>query len=454
VPVLTAGEVAEICGGRLIGDAASFAGSVVADSREVSRAAAFAAVRGGHDYVLDALEAGAPFVIVERAESVPAGAGTAVLVGGTIAALHALAGHVRSLLDVRAVAVTGSTGKTLTKDLVAAALGVRYEVHATPRSYNTDVTAPTVVLSCPEEAGVLVAELGARRPGEIAELCSFVRPDTAVITGIGLTHLELFGSRRGIAETKSEMLTALPADGLAIVPSNDDFLDVFAAATSARLCTVGPAGTVRYRADRIDRTGRTHGVVTVDGLEIDVRLPVPNRALMRNAALAITVAVEFDVDAREAADALAGASLSGARMQIETIGNRTVVNDAYNANPTSMTAALRSVRELAAGRSVWAVLGPMAELGPESAAGHQRIGRLARALGLDGVLTVGEGAHDIAVAAGDLAHEVRSLADAVELTVTLVPEDAVVLVKASRVSGLDRFPDELRRRLDRERQGA
>jgi UDP-N-acetylmuramoyl-tripeptide--D-alanyl-D-alanine ligase len=195
-------------------------------------------------------------------------------------------------------------------------------------------------------------------------------------------------------------------------------------------------------------------VVTVDGLEIDVRLPVPNRALMRNAALAITVAVEFDVDAREAADALAGASLSGARMQIETIGNRTVVNDAYNANPTSMTAALRSVRELAAGRSVWAVLGPMAELGPESAAGHQRIGRLARALGLDGVLTVGEGAHDIAVAAGDLAHEVRSLADAVELTVTLVPEDAVVLVKASRVSGLDRFPDELRRRLDRERQGA
>jgi UDP-N-acetylmuramoyl-tripeptide--D-alanyl-D-alanine ligase len=453
MPLLTAAQVAEITGGRLVAEGSSTASSVVADSREVTPAAAFAAVRGGHGYVRKALAAGAPFVIVEREDALPAEPVAAVVVDDTVAALHKLAGHVRSLLDVRAVAITGSTGKTLTKDLVATALGVRYQVHATPRSYNTEVTVPTVVLSCPDTAGVLVAELGARRAGDIAELCSFVRPDTAVITGVGVTHLEVFGSRRGIAQTKSEVLAALPADGLAIVPSNDDFLDVFCATTSARLRTVGPGGTVRYRADRIDGTGRTHGAVVVDGVEIEVRLPAPNRALMRNAAMAIAVAVEFDVDAREAADALAGASLSDARMQIENIGALTLVNDAYNANPTSMAAALRSVRELAAERSAWAVLGAMAELGPASAAGHERVGRLARALGFNGVVTVGDGAHGIADAAGDIALEVGSLDEAIDVAVTRIPEDAVVLVKASRVAGLDRFGDALRRRLDSERQG-
>ncbi len=448
MPVLTAAEVAQICKGRLLGDGSIQAISVVADSRDVNRTAAFMAVRGGHDFIDAAFESGAPFVVVEREASLPADAATAVLVESTVKALSDLAMHVRSQLAVRSVGITGSTGKTLTKDLVTAALRVRYRVHSAPRSYNTDVTVPTVVIGCPDDAEILVTELGARRGGEIAELCAFVQPRIGVITGVGSTHLEIFGSRRVIAQTKSELLAALPADGLGIVPSNDDFLDVFSETTTAKLQTVGPGGAIRYRALGIDGEGRTHGVVAVDGEELPVRLAVPNRALMRNAAMAIAVAIELGIDPNEASAALVDAPLSAARMQIQGVGDWTIANDAYNANPTSTAAALRSVRELAGDREAWAILGPMAELGPGSVDAHKRIGRLVRSLGFRGVITVGSEAVAIADAAGDISHIVESMDDAAGAAIGLIAPGSVVLIKASRVAGLDLLPDELTRRLE------
>ncbi len=447
MPALSASDVAEICRGRLIGDGSKSAASVVADSREVNAGTAFVAVRGGHDFVRDALDARASFVVVENEASLSAGVASAVVVQDSVGALADLARHVRGLLGVTSVGITGSTGKTLTKDLVAAALRVRFRVHASPRSYNTEVTVPTVVLGCPGDAEVLVTELGARRSGEIAELCSFVQPHVGVITGIGSTHLEIFGSRRTIAETKSELLDSLPPDGLGVVPSNDDFLDVFAKRTNARLRTVGPGGALRYRANGIDNDGHTHGVVFVDGKSLDVRLGVPNRALMRNAALAIAVAVELGVDSQDAAAALSAAPLSDSRMQVLDVGDWVVVNDAYNANPTSMAAALRSVRELAGDRETWAILGPMAELGPQSDVAHRKIGRLVRALGFAGVITVGAEADAIADAAGEISHRVGSTQEAADTALDIVPPGSVVLIKASRVAGLDLLPDELTRKL-------
>jgi UDP-N-acetylmuramoyl-tripeptide--D-alanyl-D-alanine ligase len=444
MPVLSARRVAEICGGRVIGDGDVRSRRVVADSREVVDGDLFVAVRGGHAFVAEAVASQAAFALVSDVVSVPAGA-TAVVVDDTVDALGALAASARSAMDVTVVGVTGSYGKTLTKDFIAAALGARYSVHAARGSYNTEVGLPLVVLACPEDAEVLVAELGARREGEIAELCAICRPSIGVLTGVGNTHLEIFGSRRAIARTKSELLASLPADGLAIVPSNDDFLSLLAASTRARVGTVGPGGQTRYRATKIDPTGVTHGSVALAEEVVDVALPVPGRVLMRNAAMAMRVARELGVEATAAGAAIAGAHTTGARVQIVDVGAWTIVNDAYNANPTSVASALRTVRELRPDAPRWAVLGRMAELGVIADPAHRRVGGLARALGYDGVVAVGEGAELIAEAAGDIATRVGSREEAAAFVADRVPSGAVVLVKGSLVTGLKDFPDVLAR---------
>lgn len=430
----------------MAGDPSLQAVGMIADSRAPSGSAAFAAVRGervdGHDFVRDALAGGAPFVVVERTDTVPDGA-TAVVVDDTVRALGTMATRARATLGCPAIGITGSTGKTLTKDLVAAALGTSMRVHAAPASFNTDVTVPLVVLSTPEDADVMVMEMGARRPGEIAELCAIVRPRTGVIVGIGTAHLEVFGSRRAIASTKSELLAALPANGLAIVPSDDDFLATFSSVTDARLACVGPGSNVSYRAEHITPDGRTHGVVVIDGEAVPVGLPVPGRALMRNAALAIRVAIEHGVDPTVAASALVDAALSAWRLEISEVDGRTLINDAYNANPTSMTSTLRSAVELAGRRPVWAVLGRMAELGADADVAHRRIGRLAASLGLAGLITVGDGTAPMAEAAGPIATRASSIEEAVRAVREVVPPGAVLVVKASRAVGLERLVAEL-----------
>lgn len=438
MPVLTAAEVAGICSGELIGDGDASARTVVADSREVTETSAFAAIRGGHDFVAQAAAAGAPFVIVERPvdSKIPA-----VVVDDMESALGLLATDVRSRLPARVVGITGSTGKTLTKDLLAAALRTRFRVHATTRSFNAEIGVPLVILGCPDDAEVAVIEMGARHRGEIAELCRIARPQAGLITGIGLTHLAEFGSREAIARTKSELLGSLPADGFAVVASDDDFLDLLCSSTSARVITVGPGGHVSYAAHRVDASGRTHGVIRCGGSDVDVVLPVAGRSIMRNAAQATCIADELGVPLDEIARALAAAECNDYRMQIMKAGGRTIVNDAYNANPTSVASALRTVAELAAplgtGAEMWAVLGEMAELGPVSVAEHERVGRDAAALGFDGVIVVGDPADAIAAGAGAIAHRAATIDDAASMVENLVGPDAFVLVKASRVVGLE-----------------
>jgi UDP-N-acetylmuramoyl-tripeptide--D-alanyl-D-alanine ligase len=210
------------------------------------------------------------------------------------------------------------------------------------------------------------------------------------------------------------------------------------------MVTVGPGGHVRYRADHIASDGRTFGRAWIDGAEIEVVLPVPGRALMRNAALAFAVARELEVDARDAARGIAEAALSNWRMQIVDVGGRTVVNDAWNANPTSTAATLRAVRELAGDRATWAVLGQMAELGAAAPSEHRRIGRLAAALGYAGVVVVtGEHAELIAAGAGTIARTVGSVAEAADAVRRVIPRGAVVAVKASRAVGLERLVEQL-----------
>ncbi len=446
MPVVTAGRLAEWARGHVIGDPAARAHGMGADSRAQQRGVAFAAVRGervdGHEFVRDVLTKGAPFVVVERDDVVPTGA-TAVVVDDTVRALGAMATQMRRDLRARVVGITGSTGKTLTKDFVAAVLGTTLRVHAAPSSFNTDVTVPLVILGSPSDADVIVSELGARGPGEIARLATIVRPQIGLITGIGVAHLEVFGTRGTIASTKAELLAALPADGLAIVPSDDDFLAVLASSTDARLTCVGPGADVAYRADRITSDGRTYGRVTVGGRIVPVVLPVPGRALVRNAAFAIRVALEFGIDPDDAAAAIADATPSSWRMQIVQAGAWTVVNDAYNANPTSMASTLRSARELAGDRPVWAVVGRMAELGDATEGEHRRAGRLAVSLGYSGLVVVGAEAAGIAAGARGLAQTAASIDEAADVVRSVVPDGAVIVVKASRAVGLEHLVEQL-----------
>jgi UDP-N-acetylmuramoyl-tripeptide--D-alanyl-D-alanine ligase len=453
VTVLNAAEVARICGGRVRGDGALAARGFGADSRTLDRDEAFFAVRTGHDHVAEALGSGAAFAIVERPDALPLGA-TGVIVPDVVAAMGRLAADVRRRLDVRVVAITGSMGKTITKDLTAAALGVGLRVHAAPRSFNTDVTVPLVVLACPPDADVLVAELGARHPGEIADLCGIVRPDIGVLTGIGVTHLETFGSREAIARTKAELAASLPGNGLLVMPSTDDYLALLASVTDARLAAVGPGSNTRAVQVGMSADGRPVVRAVVDGREVTFRLGLPARALVRNALLALRVASELGVDAREAALALAGAATGAWRMEVREAGRRTIVNDAYNANPTSTAAALRAARDLASDRPAWAVLGEMAELGPIAAAEHLRIGRLARALRYDRVIAVGQRAAAIAEGAGAIGSRAADGDEAAALVWAEAPSDAVVLVKGSRVAGLEQVADRLTSNVSRAGGGA
>jgi UDP-N-acetylmuramoyl-tripeptide--D-alanyl-D-alanine ligase len=445
MPQLTTGDILRaVPGARLIGVDAT-ASSVVADSRSVEPGVAFAAINTGVDYVGHALDAGAPFVIVTDDARCPDGA-TAIVVDDMQSTLIAVATESTRRLGAKVIGITGSVGKTLTKDLIAAALATTFRVHATPRSYNAEIGVPLTVLGAPDDVEVMVIEMGARGVGQIAELSAIVRPTVGVITGIGTTHLELFGTRDAIARTKSELLASLPADGVAIVPSNDDFLATLVSSTDARSVTVGPGGNVRYRASAVDRDGRTHGTIDDGSRERTVVLPVAGRALMRNAALAVTATVALGVDADRAATALERAPLSGNRMEISEIGPWTVVNDTYNANPISMASALRTTKELARGGECWAVLGEMAELGPDADKDHLRIGRLADALGFR-VIAIGDGATGIAAGAGDDAVRVASADDAVEIVRTTIPSGATILVKASRAIALEHLVTELARQM-------
>jgi UDP-N-acetylmuramoyl-tripeptide--D-alanyl-D-alanine ligase len=431
---LIASDVAKIVGGRLVGGDAE-ATTLIADSRQIVDGVAFAAIGGGEAFVTEALSRGAPFVVATHAPSV----GPTVLVDDVIGALMRLAKHVRDTLDLPVIGITGSTGKTLTRDLIAAALGTSLVVHRTPKNYNAEIGVPLTLFATPDDAEALVFELGARHAGEIGELCDIVRPEIGVITGIGAAHIDEFGSRDAIARAKAELLVALPADGLAILPSDDDYLALLASSTTARVVTVGPGGAVRYRGDRVTQDGRTYGTIAIGSETIEVVLPVPGRALMRNAALAVAVAAAYDIDPRAAAASLADAELTSWRMEIATVGEWTVINDAYNANPTSTAASLRAAREVAGSRPAWAVLGQMAELGDMTETEHRRAGALAAALGYAGVIVLGAEAEGIAVGAGDLAMRVGSLAEAVDAVRQQVPSGAVIVVKASRVAGLERL---------------
>ena len=450
----TLAEIAEATGGRV--DAADpatiISGPVVADSRAATVGSLFVAVPGehvdGHDFAASALDAGAVAVLTQRPIGLPA-----VVVDDSVAALGGLAQSVLGGIDPTVVGVTGSSGKTSTKDLLAQVLTLRGPIVAPPGSYNTEIGLPLTVLSADDTTRTLVLEMGARGVGHIAYLCRIAPPDVGVVLNVGSAHLGEFGGREAIARSKAELVEALPQAGTAVLNADDPLVRQMTERTSARVMMFGESVHSDVRADQIaldDRGRASFRLVTPSGQQ-QVTLSVVGEHQVPNALATAAVAETLGLPVDEVAEALSAATArSRWRMEVvERPDGVTVVNDAYNANPESMRAALKALAAIGRGRRTWAVLGEMKELGEASESEHDALGRFALRQGVGRLVAVGDGAAAVrrgAVdegAGGEQAVWVPDVDAALDLLTTQVAAGDVILIKASRAAELERLAEAL-----------
>jgi UDP-N-acetylmuramoyl-tripeptide--D-alanyl-D-alanine ligase len=493
---LTLTEIAGIVGGRVHGTDGTplVTGSVEFDSRKLTPGALFLALPGekvdGHSFAAQAIEAGAAGVLAAREVDAPAvivpplppgeaHTGSVALAGDTdgsgaavLAALGKLARHVVTVLSQRGltvVGVTGSSGKTSTKDLIAQLLEPLGPTVAPPGSFNNELGHPWTALRADETTKHLVLEMSARGPGHIAELAAVAPPRIGVVLNVGTAHVGEFGSREGIAKTKGELVEALPADGLAVLNLDDPLVAAMASRTKARVVGVGehPQADVRAEDITLDEDARaSFRLVTADG-EASVTLPLYGEHHVGNALSAAAVALELGSTVDEVAARLSTVERRSARrMEVTTRADGvTILNDSYNANPESVRAALKTLASMSRGgwarraggreehgRRSWAVLGVMGELGADSVSAHDEIGRLAVRLNIGRLVVVGLDDSAAAPIHYGASHEgswgeesvlVPDTGAAVELLRAELSPGDVVLVKASKVAELWRVADAL-----------
>jgi UDP-N-acetylmuramoyl-tripeptide--D-alanyl-D-alanine ligase len=451
VIAMTAQEVAAVVGGTLhdIPDPGLLVtAEASADSRELRPGGLFVCVLGervdGHDFVDQALANGAVLVLASRPVGRPA-----VVVDDVVEALGRLATHVLGRLpDVTVVAVTGSSGKTSTKDLIAQVAAVVGPTVAAAGSFNTEIGLPVTVLRIDHGTRVLVLEMGARGLGHIAYLCTIAQPDIGVVLNVGSAHVGEFGSVEAIATAKGELVEALRPDGLAVLDIDDPVVAAMAARSRAPVVTVGRSPSADILAnDVVMRAGgRPSFTLVTPEASAPVRLSLVGGHQVSNALAAAAVGRALGLDASRVAEVLSAAvPVSRWRMEVaDRSDGVTVINDAYNANPESVRAALVALVDVAGERRSWAVLGEMRELGDGHADEHESVGRLVTTLGVDRLVVVGEGARPMLRGAGlggssrGAAVLVADADAAVDLLHREVSPGDVVLVKASRAVGLER----------------
>jgi UDP-N-acetylmuramoyl-tripeptide--D-alanyl-D-alanine ligase len=431
---LRTSELATAVGGRLDGPDVVVDGASI-DSRSVGPGQLFVPIvaeRDGHDFLPAALQAGAAAYLTAQ----PPQGGTAIVVEDTLRALQR-AGHLaRTRLDGPVVGVTGSVGKTSVKDLLASVLRQRLRTAANERSFNNEMGVPLTLLGAADGTEAVVVEMGARNVGHIAELCDIAQPTIGIVTRVAAVHTEVFGSIEAVARAKSELVAALPATGTAVLNAGDPRVATMAAVTDADVVTYGAGGEVRAVGVELDHELRGRYRLHSPWGEVDVQLQVRGAHQVDNSLAAAAAALVCGLSLEHVAGGLDQAALSPWRMELATARSGAIVlNDAYNANPTSVAAALESLAALPAVRRT-AVLGVMAELGDGADEEHAKVGALARRLGI----------RVVAVAAPDYGGEdVASVEEAVELLGPLQSGDAV-LVKGSRVAGLERLAEGLLQR--------
>ncbi|MEM9467098.1 MAG: UDP-N-acetylmuramoyl-tripeptide--D-alanyl-D-alanine ligase [Actinomycetota bacterium] len=431
-------DIAAAVGGELTGDDVAV-DRVTQDSREIDRSLGdwlfvpLIAARDGHDFVPGAIAAGAVATLASR--PVDSAGATVVRVDSTDQALLALGTAARNRLDDAAVVgITGSVGKTTTKDLLAAVLREDRSTHANIRSFNNEIGVPLTLLGAPEGTEAVVLEMGARGVGHIRMLCEIGRPTLSIVTTVGAAHTSEFGSVDAVAVGKREIVESLPAaadGGVAVLNADNPLVAAMAAHTDARVVTFGADADVRATDVRLgDDLAPSFRLVAAEG-EIDVSLGGRGVHLVDNALAAAAAALALGVPIASVASGLARPQMSPNRMAVHTTASGArIIDDSYNANPMSVTAALEALAVGSAERRI-AVLGVMAELGDEHAAEHERMTGLARERGIE----------VIAVGTPDYGPDAAHVADIDEAIDRLGPIGAgdAVLVKGSRVAGLERL---------------
>ncbi|MET8757047.1 UDP-N-acetylmuramoyl-tripeptide--D-alanyl-D-alanine ligase [Lentzea sp. NPDC004782] len=477
---LTLAEIAQIVGGRLHATDGSpvVTGSIEFDTRKITEGGLFLALPGervdGHDFAAQAVASGAVGVLAGREVDAPAviappvptrHANAYVLAGdkngegaAVLEALAKLARHVTDRLkDLTIVGITGSAGKTSTKDLIAQVLSPTGETIAPPGSFNNELGHPWTALRATEDTKFLVLELSARGIGHIANLCEVAPPKFGAVLNVGSAHLSEFGSREGIAQGKGELVEALPEDGVAILNADDPLVAGMASRTRAKVVLVGENPNADVRAENIvldEQARATFTLKTAKG-DAQVRLGLNGLHQVGNALVAAAIALELGATPEEVAERLGAAErVSAHRMVItDRPDGVTVIDDAYNANPDSVRAALKALatisRATTPARRSWAVLGPMAELGEDAVREHDEIGRLVVRLDISKLVVIGDAAramHQGAHLEGSWGEESVLVPD-VDAVIALLRAEVrpgdVVLVKASNAYRLWRIAEAL-----------
>ena len=413
------------------------------DSRAIAPGSLFIAIRGkrsdGHDHARDAVGAGAVAALVERSVDAPH-----ILVSNLVDALARFGSARRNEFKGPVIAITGSNGKTATKEFTAAACSPLGEVLKSPANHNTEFTAPLVWDALTTETRIAVVEMGMRGLGQIRHLCEFSRPTIGVVTMIGTAHVEMVGSREGIAEAKAELLAGLELGGISILWAEDDFFGFLRGRAPGTVRTFGftPDAECRvlgYRALSWDRC-IVRG--SLDGVQFETELPTVGRHQALNAAAAILAAHTAGVAVDEAAEAIQTSKLPPLRMEVRQVGRATVLLDTYNASPDSTVAAIKTLAELPASGRKLVVLGEMRELGEFAESGHRQVGRVLGESPVDAVLLFGdltrfiEGEASRAGLDPRCIRHARSLTDVEEFLIALEPGD-LVLMKGSRALELE-----------------
>jgi UDP-N-acetylmuramoyl-tripeptide--D-alanyl-D-alanine ligase len=442
---LTARQIAEILGTQVsAGNPDALAdGGVSTDTRTLCAGAVFFALHGenfaGDSFAASALDKGAGVVVVHSWEGQTPANAAVIVVTDTLLALQKLAHWWRKQLDLPVVGITGSNGKTSTKDFTAAVLSRKFRVSATRGNLNNHIGVPLTVLATTPEHTAAVWEMGMNHSGEIAPLCEIARPKFGIITNIGTAHIEFLGSRDAIAEEKGMLARALPADGVLFIPAGCEYHEYLRQRTRAHIIPVGNGrGLVRAENLRFG-VGHTSFTLVIEGEgEAEVMLPVPGKHMVTNALLAAGAGWKLGVPVAEIAAGLAATGLTGGRLARFEWNGVSVIDDTYNANPESMAAAIETLADMPVnnGARRFIVLGRMGELGSHAPAAHQKTGELAASRGLR-VIAVGEGADGIARGAGDTPYFPDLAEAAAWLSREVKPGDAV-LFKGSRTATVEK----------------
>lgn len=451
-----------ISGVLVLGDPEAQISAISIDSRGPAAGALFIPIKGavfdGHDFIDEALSQGAVGFITEnwdeelRLKASEHDGCLVIKVSDSLTALQRLAAGTRALSGAKVIGVTGSTGKTGTKNMLDSILAKHLKVVSTPKNFNNEIGVPLTLLQANVEVDTFIIEMGMRGLGQIAALCDIARPDIGVITNIGDSHVGVVGSRELVAQAKGELMASLSSEGFAVLNADDPWTEKLAAMTNATVVTYGltPKADIYASSIHLDRQAKAHFVIHAPGEKYSVSLSIPGKHTIHNALAAAAAASCLGICSLVIADGLATAGSGDMRFSVSPNSEGVIViNDSYNANPASMRAALETVAAIEdVGRRV-AVLGDMAELGELSQEAHFEIGQLAARLKIDMLVTVGENVKSLnegAISGGmdnKMIWTFSSKEAALEHLHRVVKANDLVLVKASRFMEFEYIADRL-----------